>query len=209
MSVCEGRSRQTGEPCRKNAVEGRRFCRWHGGHTSVGPANGAWKDGKYSRYLPPKLAERAAAFEQARERMDLGADVAALDARVAELMETLDSSGASVAELRSSWETVERANSARDFPALAAAMTTHGTLIRALVDAAAVWAEIRDTWQDKARMIAVDVRRRATDADMIQSERLVPLFAAILEAVKAEVPDPRARTAIANRVVQLMPVVVS
>lgn len=88
---CKATSKRTGERCKAKAMTGRDLCYHHGGMSLVGPANPAYRDGRYSRYMPKRLLEQ---YERAAGDGDLLVmrdDVAIVDTRLAELLSKLDS----------------------------------------------------------------------------------------------------------------------
>ena len=56
---CTAHSKRTGEPCKKDAMQGREVCLAHGGKSPLGPAAANWKNGHHSKYMttPAKLRE--------------------------------------------------------------------------------------------------------------------------------------------------------
>ena len=67
---CSATSKQSGEQCRRMATPGRTVCHFHGGRSLVGPANPAWKHGRYSESVPANLRQ---SYETARQDPDLAA----------------------------------------------------------------------------------------------------------------------------------------
>lgn len=87
---CGAQLRGTDPPryCCKHPVRGERRCRLHGGITRRGADSPAFRHGRFSRFLPERLDERLDAvldqeFESMRDH------IALLDARIAELLESL------------------------------------------------------------------------------------------------------------------------
>src|SRR5262245_15056422 len=55
---CPARSKRPQQPCGANAMHGRSLCYHHGGRRLVGPASGQYRTGRYSDYLPVRMAEK-------------------------------------------------------------------------------------------------------------------------------------------------------
>ena len=62
----------------------------HGGKTPVGPASPNWIDGRYSRVLPLGLVEAYRRSQDDPARLELGAEIALVDARIGELLRGID-----------------------------------------------------------------------------------------------------------------------
>lgn len=61
----------------------------HGGKSLVGPANPAWKGGRYSRLFPTQLRARYEAMLADPALLSLSKEVALVDARIGELLDRL------------------------------------------------------------------------------------------------------------------------
>jgi hypothetical protein len=86
-----GANTRAGRPCPTPGMRNGR-CRMHGSCTPVGSASGAFKTGRYSKYMPKRLLER---YEEAMgdpNLLALADEIALVDARAQELVEQLDAS---------------------------------------------------------------------------------------------------------------------
>ena len=82
--ICGAKTRK-GTPClRAPMVNGR--CNLHGGKTPIGAALPQFKTGRYSKYLPARLAERYHEAERDPELLSLRSELALVQARLAELI---------------------------------------------------------------------------------------------------------------------------
>ena len=64
MSQCKAMSKRSGERCRKRSSKGLNVCSMHGGKSLRGVDSPRFKTGRYSKYLPDRLAEKAAGAAQ-------------------------------------------------------------------------------------------------------------------------------------------------
>src|SRR3990172_10824938 len=87
---CQAKAKSTGVQCRRHAVSGKRVCTVHGGLTPSGPASANYKHGRYSRYLPARLAERYLEAESDPELLSLRSELALVQATLAGLFGKLD-----------------------------------------------------------------------------------------------------------------------
>jgi hypothetical protein len=74
-----------------NGAGGR--CRFHGGRSPSGPANGQWKDGRRSKFMPKALADRFLEGMRDKQLMQLRQDVALIEALLTGLTGTLKNQG--------------------------------------------------------------------------------------------------------------------
>jgi hypothetical protein len=87
-NACGAKTR-AGRPCPTPGMWNGR-CRMHGGRSLAGSASGAFKTGRYSKYMPKRLLER---YEEAMGDPNLLAltdEIALVDARAQELLEQLN-----------------------------------------------------------------------------------------------------------------------
>jgi hypothetical protein len=87
---CQAKAKSTGKQCRRHAVISRQVCRVHGGATPRGIASPQFKTGRHSRDLPSQLSKRYREALTDTELLSLRDDIALIDARVTELLETLE-----------------------------------------------------------------------------------------------------------------------
>lgn len=64
-------------------------CRFHGGRSPSGPANGQWKDGRRSKFMPKQLADRFLEGLRDKQLMQLRQDVALVEALLTGLTASL------------------------------------------------------------------------------------------------------------------------
>ena len=87
---CKARSKQNNRRCKNPAMIGKEVCRMHGGKTPVGPAHGAYKMGKYSKALPPRLLATFAESLNDPELLSLRREISLVDARLTDLLSRVD-----------------------------------------------------------------------------------------------------------------------
>ncbi len=172
---CHG-TNKAGNPCGKQAIKGRDFCRNHGGRALAGSESPSLKHGRYSKYLPPRLAERAAEAAADPNLVSLRDELALLDALTQEALAGLDAGGGAALwyDLRRHWRTFERAMAAGDLPAMREAVGTISELVgRGVADANAL-ATVRGLIQDRRRVARDEVQReRALDAHMTAAQAML------------------------------------
>jgi hypothetical protein len=87
---CGAKARH-GNPCRQFAMANGR-CKFHGGRAPWGPANGNWKHGKYSKYMPRNIRQRVGHMLADPDVLSLKSEILLAHVRISELIERLGES---------------------------------------------------------------------------------------------------------------------
>jgi hypothetical protein len=92
MSVkCRGHAKQRhGEPCEGWAMKGRDVCYHHGGKSRLGAGSGTYKRGRYSKFLPSRMAADQQALLDDPKLLELAENIATVDARIIDLFKRVD-----------------------------------------------------------------------------------------------------------------------
>src|SRR5215510_602551 len=106
MARCTAKSKRSGNQCRGSAMQGRDVCYYHGGPTPTGYGLPQTKTGRYSKYLPIKLAQRYEVALANKDLLSLRDDVGIAEVRLTELLQHLNTgeSGALWRDLRTTLE---------------------------------------------------------------------------------------------------------
>lgn len=86
---CQAWSNNQGRQCLGIAISGTDKCRVHGGKSPKGLASPNWETGRWSAHVPTGLADKYKKAMSDPELLDRAADIALVDARIAELVEGL------------------------------------------------------------------------------------------------------------------------
>ena len=212
---CNAMLRSTGQQCRRWAMIGRRFCHLHGGKHAVGPMHHNWKGGRYSKYLPTGLVSR---YQEALTDGDLlssAHEVAALDARVSQLMErfgTTESaqrwkeaagalrqvSKAHQAHVEALYELLQKQGDGQQsiaeqidqsLQAVSEQIERLGLLIQEGVQDEANWAQILDHWQVRLKLVDSERRRLLDLQQYVTVGKVLELVAFVGESLKRHVED--------------------
>jgi hypothetical protein len=170
-------------------------CRMHGGKSLAGPANPAWKHGRHWQVLPLQLRER---FERALgdpELLSMTPEIAAMDARVSQLMERLSTgeSGKAWRKLQEAWVDYADAKAEGDVERRDEAYARREHLITRGAADEEVWTELTALWRDRPQYVGEE-RQRMIDAQAYTDVgRLAPLFGVLAEALVQHGPDRQQR----------------
>lgn len=147
-----------GSPCRRWAVPGRSVCKFHGGHSPQGRAHPRYKHGKFSSFLPAKLAKRFEAAYADPDLLSMRQGVALLAVKIQEGAKQLDSGGASILwkKLKEAWGNVRRST---DPAELKANMAEIDRIIESGFNHIVIWQDVVQSVKDHAFIASMEHRR--------------------------------------------------
>ena len=189
---------RNGHPCRKWPIKGRNRCRLHGGKTLVGSANGLYKHGRHSKYLPARLAERYETAKDDPELLSLKDEIGVVDARLMELLTRVDTgeSGAVWRALRRDWDAFTRAQAAQDIPGMHRAVAhIEDVMSRGLTDYAA-WREIGELIEQRRKLVESEAKRLMALRQLLTVEEALQFAQRIVDVVTRHCPDKHILSAI-------------
>lgn len=188
---CTATSKRTGKRCRARAMNGRNVCYFHGGMTPRGVASPHFKTGRYSKYLPDKLAEKYQLAQGDPELLGLRDDIALIDARTAELLKQAQTgeSGRVWEAVRKTYQDLNMAIKLSNAEDMAGCLQRLDKLIMVGVRDYAIWREITDNLEQRRRLVESERRRLMDMEQMITVERVMLLVAAIVDIVRKNVTD--------------------
>lgn len=202
-----GAKTRGGTPCQRSPAPGRNRCNLHGGKTPRGIAAPNWKTGRWSKVLPRGLVAR---YEQAvgdRRLLELRDDIALLDARTNELLSKVDQTHDSAALWRATQVTFTRLSAsmqAKDADAITEHLTALGQLLNSGVADTELWHEIQSLIDQRRKLVESESRRLVELGSVLTVEQAMAFSSAVLAAVKSNVADPQALTAISEAVTRLL-----
>lgn len=188
-------SRSGAALCQNIALGPNGRCRMHGGFRRS-------TEGRYSRNLPRALRKAYQGALADPAVLSMKDDVALSTARIESALVGL-SLGPTLEDLAAAWAAFQAAASTRDPIRVQQAAQALGDAIRAAQDAREKFREVERLQLHKARLVREEFRRQMAASSMIEAAAAWSLVTAILELVKAHVPDPVARRAIADGLVRV------
>lgn len=180
-----------GDPCNAQAIRGKRVCRVHGGLTPSGLASPHYTHGRYSKALPARLAARYDEATTDPALLELRADVALLDARLADVLGRVDTgeSGALWTTLQNHRRDVLAAKRAGDSVAQAVALNALlETVGQGHADYRA-WQEIGALLEQRRKLVESERKRLIEAQQTLTVEKAMLLIGAISGIIKAHVHD--------------------
>jgi len=170
----------------------------------VGPANPAFKHGRYSQVLPVGLQARYHEALADADLLSLRDEVAVLEARIGELLALAAPASGSWQDAVSAFEAMRRANAAGDAAGMTAAVGRLDSALRQGATVAHAWDDLGGLIERKRRLARDEVRRLSLMGQMITAERAMVLVAALTDAVTRHVLDLDVRRRIADDFARLL-----
>lgn len=200
--ICGAKTRQNdGKPCRRAPMPNGR-CYLHGG-ASTGPKT-MTAGGRYSKYLPQRLAARFAEALRDPELTTLTAELALLDTRIGELLGRLDTSESCFA-WRGALQVCAKLEA--EEPGTTSFRAILGSLTELLEKGAGdsqQWAEVAELVERRRRLAETEARRLAQLDQFLTAKQANLLVSALLQLVTENVADPDARRRIGLGLVRLV-----
>ena len=185
--ICGAKTRNDGKCQRRPTLNGR--CHLHGGRSLAGKDSPTFKHGRYSKYLPTKLQERANELLKSRQLFEARDDMALLQMRLCGLLEgktvgpdQWDIASASVLALKN-------ALSEGDTAATQAAMAEVDEFFKRGLEDAAAWQEIYRIQNLINKTRDSSTRRDAVKTQSISLIEAQVLMSRIVDAVRQHVTD--------------------
>lgn len=203
---CSAQAKSTGERCRRRATRGFPVCQVHGsGSPRKGkPGGRPIVHGRYSKYLPDRLAARYLEAQADVRLLELRDEIGLVDARIAELLERLSSgeSGQGWREVQAAYAGLKATIGTQGVPGDAgsfqAALAALGDVIGRGNRDHQVWEEILALVDQRRRLVESERKRHVEMQQMITAERAMILLAAITSIIKEHVHEHTTLAAISR-----------
>lgn len=181
-------------------------CRIHGGKTPMGAALPQFKTGRYSKYIPARMAGR---YEEARadaELLALREDIGLVDARLGDLLSRVDTgeSGKLWSDLQAARLDLIACKKANDIKGQMEALNQIMELIAAGHTDYRAWGEIAAVLDQRRRLVESERKRLVEMQQMISAERMMVLLGAIVGVIQEHVRDRTTLAGITTGIQQLI-----
>jgi len=195
---CGAKNRQ-GNPCRAWALANGR-CKFHGGLNPKGIASPHWKNGLRSKYMPQGLGKRFSAAMSDPELLRLEKDVGLVEARLLELIERVDRSGAAQlwANVQGAFAVFQEALHGGDKATVSVALNELGDRINRGAADWQTWGEIMQVIEQRRRLIDSIRKHEVQSAEIVTLTEAQVLFSGMAHLVREHVKDKQALRAIAE-----------
>lgn len=199
---CQAKAKSTGTQCNRSAVNGKRVCTVHGGLTPGGLASTHFKHGKYSKYLPDRLAARYQEAIEDNELLTLKNEVHLIDTRLTEILDNVQSDDTKTLwlDLQSTWDKYRNAINDE-------IRTNQLNNIEELIEKGSKvyhqWNEIYNVLEQRRKLVESERKRYLEMQQMITADRAMLLVSSLLGIIKEHVSDRNILTAIATDIRKL------
>lgn len=203
---CEAKSKQSGQQCKKDAIPGRAVCHIHGGKSLLGIASPSYKTGRYSKFLPARLAARYEEMRGDAELLEMREEIGLVDTRLADLLSRVDTgeSGALWQGLMKARIDLLAAKRGNDIIGQSLALNKMLDLISQGHADYRAWAEIGGALEQRRKLVESERKRMIETQQMISSERAMALLGAVVNIIKEHVDDRAVLAAISSGINNLI-----
>ncbi len=191
---CGAKTRR-GELCTTPAM-GNGKCRMHGGKSLVGIASPTLVTGRHSKHLPTRLAARYEESLRDERHLELRHELALMDAHITDQLEATSNgeSGELWKSLHKAWVDYHKAKD-EDKPDKLAHV---GWLIAEGYQEALAWVTIRDSVEQRRKLVDSEVSRTVKAQTTINEKQAMALLGAVASIIKRHVTDRNALASIAR-----------
>ena len=195
---CTARSKQSGERCKKDAVQGFTVCHIHGGKTPVGIASTAFKHGRLSKHLPSELLEAYQDSQDDPELLSVRQEIMLMDALLVANLKKLDSneSGAAWSAIRKSVEHMQEAFTNENYGKCIILMQAMMDVIDARLLHYATESEIRSKIDQRRKLVETEQKILYNETRSLTAEQAMLMVSALLSSIKQNVKDANTLNAI-------------
>lgn len=189
---CNAKAKSTGQRCKREAVPGSEKCYYHGGASRRGIASPSFKNGKHSKYLPTRMQERYHEALADNDLLNLSAEIAILDARLADLLQTADN-GATGELYTDLLETVENLGVAirtGNSAGFSHWLAEQRRLLEAAQHDHKAWNEAQSVIQQRRALVESERKRRVQAEQTLQVNEALAFADALLLSVREVISDP-------------------
>jgi len=189
---CKAWNPKHGRQCLSRSVPDLDVCRKDGGASPRGLASPAFKDGRYSRYMPPRLA---VAFERALadpELLSLTTDIATVETLINDTMEQLSAGdlAQTIGKVKDKWDQLWAAIRREDAKSAESIRVEMSALIDQGASQLQALSKFLDLTEQKRKLSETEARRREKMSELVEAERVARDYRALVLAVKAVEDDP-------------------
>lgn len=178
----------------------------HGGKTPVGTAASQFKTGRYSKYLPARLAGRYQESQADTKLLELREEVSLVDSRLADLLSRVDTNEAGYwwKELQRIHREYHEAVKKSDIAAMSKSLAELWHIIQSGVSDYAAWNEVYGVLEQRRKLVESERKREVEMHQTITAERAMLLIGALTGIIQSHVTDNGIRAAIAADVRKLI-----
>lgn len=183
---CTATSKRTGERCKANAMRGRSTCYHHGGKSPVGAALPQFKHGRYSKFLPARIAATYEESLKDTQLLELNDHIAVMEGRLVDLFKRADTgeAGAIWQQTKQAFDDLQTGMQAQNKEQIATSLGQLRALIARGNSDYATWHEIGSVMGQLIRLKESQRKRESDLETSLKLDRLMLLTGAMLEILR-------------------------
>jgi hypothetical protein len=176
-------------------MRGRTRCWRHGGKSLVGPASPHYQTGRYSKYLPTRMAAKYREAEKDPDLLSLREEVKALDARIGDVLTRVDTgeSGVIWQKLHEAFEEFRIARAAGNTPANVAKMQAALAQVETYLSAGAqdwhAWGHVAQLWEQRRKLVESENKIMLARKYFISHEQGMIMMGKITDSITRHAMD--------------------
>lgn len=163
----------------------------HGGKTPRDRGLPQTTHGRYSRYLPARLAGRYQEAQADTELLALREEISLIDSRLSDLLQRVDTNEAGHwwKELQRVYDDFRVATAKADTEAARHCLNEWGRIIQSGSSDYAAWDEVYSTIEQRRKLVESERKRLVEMSQVITAERAMLLISALTDVIKSHVTD--------------------
>lgn len=200
-----GAKKRDGTPCKQPAMPNGR-CKMHGGKSLTGMANPAFKTGRYSKHIPPRMRQRYTEALDDPDLISLRGDLALVEARLVDVLARVDTgeSGDRWRLLKAAWDQFARARSGGDLDEMGATLAEVEKAITKGVQDYAAWTEVRSLLDQRTRLAEAERKRLEAAHQTVTVSQMMTFLGVLQDSISRHVADRKAVAAIGADIMRLI-----
>lgn len=174
---CQAWNRNAGRQCMRPQLPGVEVCRYHGGLSLGGVASPRFKHGKYSKYAPENTLEKYHIMLADPEILNLSNEIALIDARIAEILEGLNTNvnSVTIVELEGTYNAMVAAVQAQDGARAQLLTVQLGDMIKQASLSYGNWNQLITLFDQRRKLVEAEQKRRVSMEQMVTAEQVMVL----------------------------------
>jgi hypothetical protein len=192
MAQCTAHSKRSRQRCQRAAMHGMTVCYMHGGKSPIGMGSRALtRGGRYSKFLPLRLAAQYDTAEKDPDLLNLRNEIALSETRLIDLLKRIDSgeAGAIWGDAKKGMAEFQKARALGDTEKMRTALSAIEAVIDRGVEDWRLWREIGEQIEQRRRLVESEHKRLVAMDLVITADRAMLLMAAVVSLIREHVHD--------------------
>lgn len=200
--TCGAKTKRKGTLCKRPAMENGR-CHLHGGKTPKRQDSLNWEHGHSSKYAPAGMEQAFKELVTSSETLTLKNEIALMDLRLIQLVETLPAEGVLPSRVLDAWYRVLHAiNNADGSEGLLEIVTLLDNMDKLLKESYRVqqaWMEIKDGMETRRKLVDTEIKRVKASYEAIPVDQAMHLVYFMRDIIVEEIQDEETKKRIIGR----------